>query len=259
MTGSWRYSRHRAGRGCRIVKLDLLTGRETTLYRRKGESLIYPTLWRNRLAYVARRRRPDDLHIQLRVTHQTRTSITELGRSPARRTEFPLAGPLRLDLHGSDLVFAWESQGEACPAPSSDDNAPTTTRVFLQRGTKPRKLLDYGCAETTAPGAVLSAHSVTISAGVVSWMQSIYPKQGLPSDVIRSRSLRNGRAIDTRARGYASLAADDQTLYAQATPLDEAATGYTIIRLTPPISRSPDSVYCRCRSAREGALSRSGG
>ncbi len=234
VSGYWRYSRHRAGRGCRIVKLDLETGGETTLYRRKGQSLIYPTMWRNRLAYVARRRRPDDLRIELRVTRNGRTTTAELGRGPARRTEFPLAGPLRTDLRGKDLVFAWESQGDTCPSLSADDDAPTATRVFLQRGAQLRTLLDYGCAERTAPGAVLSAHSVTIAAGVVSWMRATYPTDSESSYSLRQRSLSTGKITDTPARGYASLTADRTAMYAQASALDPAASGYRIVRLALP-------------------------
>lgn len=103
LLGSFRYQRHRAGRGCRIVKLDLNSGRESALYRRSGASPIYPTIWPDRLAYVVRGRSGRDLHLEQRVHRDGRTSTTVLGRAPAERTESSNAGPTRLDLYGKSI------------------------------------------------------------------------------------------------------------------------------------------------------------
>lgn len=210
---------HRYGRGCRIVKLDLATGREDTLYRRRGASLIYPTIWRDRLAYVVRGRSNDDLHLEQRVRRDGRISTTQLGRAPAQRTESPYAGPTRLDLYGKHLVFAWETEVNGCPGYRIDDRdyGPfIVTRVYLQHGANRRKLLDKGCDHTGRPGAIAVAHAPSISDGVVNWIRVTSTASEEDQVVLRRRSLRTGKTTQrTTASFYRSLAADGRTVYAQ--------------------------------------------
>ncbi len=218
--GVFASSRHRSGRGCRIVKLDLSTRRETTVYRRPGASLIYPTLWRNRLAYVVRGRRSTDLHLEQRVRSNGRTSTLNLGAAPANKTEAPAAGPLRLDLYGQNLVFAWETEVDHCsgPNPTADGRGPfVVSRVYLQRGTQPRALLDKGCSDDARPAAVKSADSVSVSSGIVNWVRVLQPDGSTSGTYLRRRSLRTHKNSDAALPSrYVSLAADGQTLYAQA-------------------------------------------
>lgn len=220
--------RHRYGRGCRIVKLDLESGRETTLYRRSGASLIYPTIWRDRLAYVVRGRYSDDLHLEQRVRRDGRTSTTELGRAPAERTESPYAGPTRLDLYGKHLVFGWETVVNNCPGPSATDDGRgpfRVTRVYLQRGNTPRKLLDKGCSDSGKLGAVAAADAPSVAGGVVNWVRVTRASGGEADFLLRRRSLRTGNTTQrTPATGYRSLAADGRTIYAQASEFRIVAT-----------------------------------
>jgi len=212
--------RHRYGRGCRIVKLDLTSKRESTLYKRGGASLIYPTLWRNRLAYVVRGRFNDDLHLEQRVRRDGQTSTTRLGGAPAQRTESPVAGPTRLDLYGKHLVFAWETEVNGCPGPSSTDDGRgpfIVTRVYLPRGSTPRRLLDKGCDDSGKPGAIVVADAPSISGGVVNWIRVARASGGEADIFLRRRSLRTGKTTQrTPASRYQSLAADGRTIYAQA-------------------------------------------
>lgn len=219
-SGGFRYARHRAGRGCRIVKLDLSTGRESTLYRRSGASLIYPTIWRDRLAYVVRGRSGRDLHLEQRVRRDGRTSTTVLGRAPAESTESPNAGPTRLDLYGKHLVFAWENAVNGCPGSDSSDDGYgpyTTTRVYLQRGNTPRRLLDKGCSSSDKPGDVAGADAPSISGGVVNWIRVVRASGGQGDISLRRRSLRTGNTTQrTPPSRWRSLAADGRTVYALA-------------------------------------------
>ncbi|MBA3328515.1 MAG: hypothetical protein H0T43_09465 [Solirubrobacterales bacterium] len=211
---------HRFGRDCRIVKLDLGTGRESTLYRRSGASLIYPTLWRDRLAYVVRGRLPDDLHLEQRVRRDGRTVTTKLGRAPAEETESPYAGPLRLDLYGKNLVFAWQTEVGRCRGPSATDDGRGpffVSRVYLQRGNLPRRLLDKGCSEDGRTGAVASVDAVTVSDGVVNWVRGTRSDGPEGATYLRRQSLRTGRSTSRVVPSrYTSLAADGRTVYAQA-------------------------------------------
>ncbi len=207
-------------RRCRIVKLDLATGRERTLYRRSGASLIYPTLWRNRLAYVVRGRRPDDLHLELRVRSHGHVATTTLGRAPAQKTELPEDGPTRLDLWGKNLVFAWASNTLGCrgaSADAGDGRDPfVVTRVYLQRGSQQRKLLDKGCDLVDQPGSVALAAAPAISDGFVTWVRMIARSTPGYDTHLRRRSLRSRTTTSIPiAATYDSLAVDGRMIYAQ--------------------------------------------
>lgn len=214
-TGSFLRSRH-----CRIVKLDLANGRESTLYRRRGASLILPTLWRNRLAYVVRGRRAHVLHLEQRVRHHGRTSTTTLGPAPARKSELPADGPTRLDLWGTNLVFSWATEALECPGASAEAgdgrDAFIVTRVYLQRGSQQRKLLDKGCDLVAEPGAVTLASAATISDGLITWMRMVETATPDFDRHLRRRSLRSGKTVSVPIGAtYESMAADGPTIYAQ--------------------------------------------
>lgn len=213
---------YRRSRGCRIVKLDLTTGRESSLYRRRGASLYLPTLWRGRLAYVVRGGRYDALHLELRVQHHRRTTTTKLGAAPAPRTEIPEAGPTRLDLYGKTLVFAWESTRARyrCPGNLTPEDDGLVTRVFLQRNRQHRELLDKGCVDSADPGAVAIANAPTISEGFVTWYRFIRtPNPADSGHRLQRRSLRTAKTISVPlVAAYVSLTADGRTIYAEASP-----------------------------------------
>jgi hypothetical protein len=124
---------------------------------------------------------------------------------------------LRLDLYGKNLVFAWQTSVSRCPGPSGGDGyGPIiATRVYLQRGNQPRKLLEKGCGDTTTFGATAGADAVSVSAGVVNWVRVVQTSSPESAIYLRRRSLRTGRSTDTALPShYLSLAADGRTVYA---------------------------------------------
>jgi hypothetical protein len=223
-------SGHRDGRGCRIVKLDLTTHRETTVLRRTGSSLIYPTLWRTRLAYVAIPGHNENLRIEERIARGKTSSVRDLGRGPAPDTEAPEAGPLRLDLYGQNLVYAWQTSVGRCRGPVGDDQRGPylVSRVYLQRDTGRRVLLDKGCDLDLRIGAVIRADAAAISSGGVYWVRARRSSSvNGASAELRRRPLRGGATRQTPIpESYGTIAADGGTVYAQ--------TGsFAIVRLMP--------------------------
>lgn len=220
-TSSFELPRWTDGRGCRLYRLDVASGREQRVGSGlpAGWSTVLPTVWRDRIAYAAR----DDAH------RGRWHAFTRRGTKAARRLPGGLRGlngpgrrsrPTGLDLYGRYAAVAWEGEQRASgcrpTSPVRDDKVfeVRLARVGADIGDR---VLDRGCA--TRP--LTEVRSPSFAAGLVYY--TVSPNSGEdPSPRVRSRDL---SGADPRDRS-AGLAPESGPL------LSVAAGGASIVTVT---------------------------
>ena len=205
------------GRGCRLYRLDVASGREHRV--RSGLparwSTVLPSVWRDRIAYAAR----DDARPGrwraftrrgTRIARRLPTGLRDL-RGPGRRPR-----PTGLDLYGRYAAVAWEGEQRADECrPTSPVRDDRVSEVRLARvGVDVRdRSLDRGC--DTRP--LTEVRSPSFAAGRV--LYTVSPNSGEDrGPFVRSRNL-SGSDVQDRSVGLApetgpllSLAAADASI-----------------------------------------------
>lgn len=146
------------GRGCEIYSYDIGARREhkVAVGVSREFSQYQPSIWRGRIAYVARRWPLGHPRVFL---SDRRAAPRQLKGGPLGETTGPSPGghvfpetfgpgPLQLDLVGTRVAVVWERRGSTCPFRAGESDVTLTDARILRHRRASRRLAMQECTES---------------------------------------------------------------------------------------------------------------